>query len=249
MLYKLLVLDVDGTIIPYGMSALPSFRVTEAIKKAGEKLTICLATGRPYFLLTKIFDHLNLSGFAIINDGAQLIDIQTRKLYYERVMDPEIVSHICRIIHRAGIPFYIHDNGKDLLYTPDYIPNRPYNILTLQEHEEEKIDKLVTLISYLPSIKINKTHGAENHGLLISHASATKLHGIYEVSRILRIKKEEIIGIGDSGNDFPLLMASGLKVAMGNAIEDLKEIADHVAPSVEEDGVAHVIEKFILNSS
>lgn len=247
MQYKLLVLDVDGTIIPYDTNTLPSPRVTEAIRKAGERLTICLATGRPYFGLTKIFDHLKLSGFAIINDGAQIVDIKTKKLYYEKIMDSKTVSRICLIIHAAGIPFYIHDNGKDSLYKPGYTPQRPYNILTLKEHEEEIIDKLITLISYLPNIKINKTHGEENYGFLISHASATKLHGIYEVSKILQIKKEEIIGVGDSGNDFSLLMASGLKIAMGNAIEDLKAIADYIAPNVNEDGVAHVIDKFVLD--
>ena len=52
--------------------------------------------------------------------------------------------------------------------------------------------------------------------------------------------------MGDGYNDFPLLMASGLKIAMGNAVPELKEIADFVAPTVEEDGVAVIIEKFIL---
>jgi hydroxymethylpyrimidine pyrophosphatase-like HAD family hydrolase len=55
-----------------------------------------------------------------------------------------------------------------------------------------------------------------------------------------------MIGVGDGYNDFPLLEACGLKVAMGNALEDLKGIADYIAPSVDEDGVANVIEKFIL---
>ena len=62
----------------------------------------------------------------------------------------------------------------------------------------------------------------------------------------LGINTHEIIGVGDGYNDFPLLMACGLKVAMGNAVEDLKAIADYIAPSVEEDGVADVIDKFIL---
>ena len=52
--------------------------------------------------------------------------------------------------------------------------------------------------------------------------------------------------MGDGYNDFPLLMACGLKIAMGNAVPELKAIADFIAPSVEEDGVATVIEKFIL---
>jgi len=80
----------------------------------------------------------------------------------------------------------------------------------------------------------------------ITHIQATKLHGIEVIQKFMDLKRDEIIGCGDGYNDFPLLMASGLKVAMGNAIDELKEIADYVAPSVEEDGVADVIEKFIL---
>jgi hydroxymethylpyrimidine pyrophosphatase-like HAD family hydrolase len=62
----------------------------------------------------------------------------------------------------------------------------------------------------------------------------------------LHLKKDEIIGVGDGYNDFPLLMACGLKVAMGNAVPDLKEIADYIAPSVVEDGVVDIISKFIV---
>ena len=46
----------------------------------------------------------------------------------------------------------------------------------------------------------------------------------------------------------PLLMACGLKVAMGNGVPELKEIADYVAPSVDEDGISDVIEKFVLRT-
>ncbi len=60
------------------------------------------------------------------------------------------------------------------------------------------------------------------------------------------ILRNEIIGVGDSYNDFPLLMACGLKVAMGNAAPELKEIADYIAPTVEEDGVVDVIKRFVL---
>jgi len=69
---------------------------------------------------------------------------------------------------------------------------------------------------------------------------------IFKVAKILGIDTHEIIGIGDGYNDFPLLMACGLKVAMGNAVEDLKAIADYIAPTVSQDGVADVINKFVL---
>jgi len=83
----------------------------------------------------------------------------------------------------------------------------------------------------------------------VTHAEATKMHGILEVAKLLNIDTKEIIGVGDGYNDFPLLMACGLKVAMGNAVDDLKAIADYVAPTVDEDGLADVIEKYVLRKT
>lgn len=252
MQYKLLILDVDGTIVPYGNylgQQLPSERVTKAIREAYKRVRVCFATGRPLYMMEPIFKHLKMSGQAILNDGAQVIDIKTKKVYYERQMGKIDTEEACRILHKAHIPFYVHDNGKDIRYSGSYVPDKPYNIFTLEGFSEAKVDKIIRSLSHISGLKINKTHYGKDYSVLISHAEATKLHGIYEVATMLGVKKRQIIGVGDSGNDFPLLMASGTKVAMGNAIEDLKAVADYVAPSVDEDGVADVIEKFILSKS
>lgn len=94
-----------------------------------------------------------------------------------------------------------------------------------------------------PSLK-----GKDFYAIYITSGDATKQHAVVTLSETLGIPTEEMIGIGDHYNDFPLLMACGLKVAMGNAVDELKAIADYVVPTVEEDGVADVIEKFILSS-
>jgi len=65
----------------------------------------------------------------------------------------------------------------------------------------------------------------------------------------LNLKKENVIAVGDSGNDIPLFESAGLKVAMGNSTEDLKSKADFVTKNVENDGLAYVIEKYILQES
>ena len=61
------------------------------------------------------------------------------------------------------------------------------------------------------------------------------------------LKKEEILAIGDQNNDIALLQAGGIKVAMGNATEDLKSIADYITDSVYEDGFVKAMEKFCLS--
>lgn len=74
----------------------------------------------------------------------------------------------------------------------------------------------------------------------------TKGTGIQLIAEKLGINKDEVICIGDSGNDIDMIKFAGLGVAMGNATTQIKEVADFITLSNEEDGVAHVINKFIL---
>jgi hydroxymethylpyrimidine pyrophosphatase-like HAD family hydrolase len=76
--------------------------------------------------------------------------------------------------------------------------------------------------------------------------SVSKGDSLRNVADYLNIDLEQIMAIGDSFNDLPVFEVAGLSVAMGNAPEDLKKLADWVAPPVEKDGVAVAIEKFIL---
>ena len=249
MQYKLLILDVDGTLIPYVRDALPSQKVVDAIKKASEKLHVVIATGRPYFMLEDIFQTLNMTDYAIVNDGAQVIDIKTRNVLYHKAIDKLAVEEVIRILNKEKLDYFINDGGIDIPSSPDYVPEQPLNIFNYHTLTENELDRIITKLTHIPNIKVTKSHhGSDDKwGLIVSHAEATKLHGVFEVTKLLNVKHEETIGVGDSGNDFPLLMASGLKVAMGNALPGLKDIADYVAPSVDEDGVADVIDKFILS--
>jgi hypothetical protein len=249
MKYKALMIDVDGTLAISQENTMPSSRVTQAINKAKDKIHIGVATGRPLFLIEDILSHLELSGPSIVNDGGIVIDISTRKIHYERLLTKDHVDQAVTILTTHKIPFYIHDNDKDILHTDDYVMERPINIFTAGVHESIA-ERALQEIQNLPMLHANKYISWMNGltGILVSNAEATKQHGIMEVAKALNISTHEIIGVGDGYNDFPLLMACGLKIAMGNAVPELKEIADYIAPTVEEDGVADVIEKFILNS-
>jgi len=79
----------------------------------------------------------------------------------------------------------------------------------------------------------------------ITHEHASKLYGVQKLIKILGLEKDEVLAIGDGHNDFPLFEAAGFKVAMGNAPEELKAIADYIAPSLKDDGVAETIHRFI----
>lgn len=246
--YKALILDVDGTIVPNKKDGMPSENVAKAITKASKKIHVGIATSRPLFLLTHILKHLKLSGPTIINGGAQIIDFPSQKIIYEQTINKKNALEICKILKEMKVKFFIQDNGKDTPFSNSYISNKPFNIVVYGVKKSITIDNINKKISNIPSI-VSHMVASWTPGefcLVIGPASATKQHAILQIAKILKIKTHEIIGVGDGYNDFPLLMACGLKVAMGNAVKDLKEIADYIAPSVDEDGVADVIEKFVL---
>lgn len=246
--YKALLLDVDGTIMQNARYALPSARVSKAISKASKIVHVGLATSRPYKDAANILKHLKLSGYSIINGGSQIIDTKTNKIVWKQPMNKEDIKIVCEATYAiVKKKFWVNVGDSDVPYKRGKLPKNAFQVYLMKFTQDER-DAYVAALSHIPTIAIHSvpswTRGLTD--IIVTHALATKQHGVYEIAKLLKIETHEIIGIGDGYNDFPLLMACGLKVAMGNAASDLKEIADYIAPSVEEDGVADVIEKFIL---
>lgn len=98
------------------------------------------------------------------------------------------------------------------------------------------------------NVSVNSVQVKGMQCVFLTHLNGTKQHGVIELARHIGVDTHDMIGVGDQEIDYPLLMACGLKVAMGNAVQALKDIADYVAPSVEEDGAAEVIERFLLSN-
>jgi HAD superfamily hydrolase (TIGR01484 family) len=249
MKYKALFLDVDGTTVVHGINNLPSSRVTETIERARKKIHICLATSRPLYISQQILKHLQLSGPCVLTGGTQIYDPVKKKMIMEFPLKKKYVDSVYKYFRKHNIDIHAFDGKTDKPFHGEqkrkgimsiYVPE--IDTLTADETIKNLQQELDVNIYKIPSW----TPGMMS--LDITAKEASKLHGIVEVAKLLNIQTHEMIGVGDGYNDFPLLMACGLKIAMGNAVPELKAIADFVAPSVEEDGVATVIEKFILNT-
>lgn len=248
MQYRALFLDIDGTTVPNRADGMPSLKVREAIHKAKKKIYVCLATSRPLFMAKPIIDTLDIRGLCVINDATQIYDPVNKKIIQSIYLDQHDAPHIVKIFRSHNLPIILNDGKEEDTYVGNDLPN---NIcaLVVANVTEAAADRLTEDLSKIPSVAVHKifSYSKNLFWISVTHATATKLHGIVTIAEMLGVKPEEMIGIGDGYNDYPLLSASGLKVAMGNAAPELKAIADFIAPSVEEDGVAKVIEKFILN--
>lgn len=247
--YKALMLDIDGTIIESsGKEILPTKKVKTAINKADKLIHVGLATSRPYQMVSHIINHLSLSGPCILTGGAQVFDPVKNKVVYEKQIDLSSVNKVYKIINKYGL--IVLDDGRGLKRSLKEAEIKNPTQLWIEIENQENVDAIFSELSNISSISVHKmiSRFDGKMEMIIGHTEATKQHGIQKVAEILRIKTHDIIGVGDGYNDFPLLMACGLKIAMGNAVPELKEIADYIAPSVEEDGVADIIEKFILKN-
>jgi len=249
MTYKAIMLDLDDTTVVHGKENLPSERVASAIARAKEVIHVCLATARPLREAISIMDYLNLSGPCVIADGTQIYDPVKKKIIHNIVLPHGFPSAIYDVLLKNSLETLLYDGEKDTPYDGGSAPKKILGVY-IPHVQPTEVDRLVDILSINPAIHVQKLP-AWDKGFMSIHitsSEASKLHGILKVAKILNIKTEEIIGVGDGYNDFPLLMACGLKIAMGNAVPELKSIADFVAPSVYDDGVATVIEKFVLTS-
>ena len=242
------MLDLDGTTIHVGSTTGPTRRVRDAITLAAQRVFVGIATGRPLFYARSVLESLPLTAPCVVNGGAQIYDPMYKSIVWEKRLHLDEVEKLHIIVKGHGQKLHLNDGLKDYEVTDSFMPERPLNgaINGLDEQIADTIIHDATSLTHLILAKVpSLTPGKID--ININHSLATKQHGIFEVAKRLGVHPREIIGVGDSGNDLPLLMACGLKVAMGNGAQDLKAIADYVAPSVMDNGVADIIEKFVLS--
>lgn len=249
MKYKALFLDVDGTVVSHGIDDLPTPKVAQAIAKCKDaNVAVCLATSRTLRVTRSIIKHLDLTGYCVLSSGTQIYDPQQNKIISEKLFPTDTLETILTVAQEYGEELMIFDGEKETFYDGTRPPKKVVGIY-FPQLDPVILGKIHKKLENLSGISLHRMQAwsPKYETLDIVSKDASKLHGIVDVAKLLGIQTHEMIGVGDGYNDFPLLMACGLKIAMGNAVPELKAIADFIAPSVEEDGVATVIEKFILN--
>lgn len=250
MKYKALILDLDGTVVPSRRDGMPTERVKHAVRKASQHVKVCVASGRPYDLCVHILQALEITDPCVVDGGAEIRDPKNGSFLFRRYIPPQAQRQVLKVCQRFNIPLASSEDqyGSNLLKNPDRIKGPVAKLFIDAVSNQTAIE----LLEELESIEGVAPHLASSWqsgdvvDIHITEAQATKKHGVEELIRILGIQKSEVIGVGDHHNDLPMLESVGLKVVMGNAPEEVKAAADFVAPSLQDDGVAAVIEQFIL---
>lgn len=267
--YKLLILDVDGTLV--GRGSYPTPRVAEAIARAKAKgVVVALGTGRASEACYHLIKRLDLNGLHIFFDGAAVVDWPSNDIVFLHALPPHASQ--CLVTLAREYDLFLEIYAHDFYFIEKNGP------LAQQQQEKLQIHPLITnLMSLTERIKIVKgqllaTNEAEkcqvelitaemekhcqmswsfdaSNGIYFINAvarSVSKGEALRDVADYLNIDLSQVMAIGDSFNDIPTFEAAGFSVAMGNAPAGVKRMVDWVAPPVENDGVAVAIEQFIL---
>lgn len=258
--FKVLISDFDGTLVD--SSLIPSKEVQQAITKLIEKgYFFSIATGRLYPGVVKnVCSSLNLTSPQIVSGGSVIIDPKTEKLLWYEYISPDSAKKIVEEFLNHNFDFAVECQSK-YLFTPQgltiaaygpgvifkKITELDYNYVSKITLEGSSIPNLAEIADKLskrfPVLHIIRSGMKGSPVLDITSIKATKYLAVLELAKILQIDPKLMIGIGDGYNDYPLLSACGLKVAMGSAPKELKEIADMIVPDVFQNGLAKLINK------
>ena len=246
--YKAIFTDVDGTLITNEYGGKLTKRVKKIIINSKKNIFFGIASGRPLDRVTFIFEELGLKKPCIINGGSQIVDPVSRKVLWQQPILPKDLNTVRKQLNKLHEKVWVVDGVKEYRYEKTMKLNSPLHFF-ISKIEETKADKLIGRLSHIPTLAMTKVVAYHKGyiSLQITHAEATKHQAIMKAAQLMDINNEEIIGVGDGYNDYPMFKACGFKVAVGNAVEGLKEKADYIAPPVEDDGVADVLEKFVIN--
>lgn len=277
--YRLLVIDVDGTLLDGQSSLRP--RTREAIRRAAAAgVVVTLATGRRLRTARPIAAEVGVAVPLIVHNGALIYDTARGAILYERHLPLAVARGVVEIIVAAGFQPLAYENafrGERLFVGPaeydgphtalylrnaqDQVERRPHHLLLRAEDgdpvrlavmdEAGRVQGLAEQLASAPGCRIlvNTTALMTRHGglvLEVLEAACSKGAAVAHLAGYFGIPLQHVIAIGDHYNDQEMLRAVGLGVAVANAPADVREDADYVAPSNEDDGVAHVIERFVL---
>ncbi|MCH8062053.1 MAG: HAD family phosphatase [Chloroflexi bacterium] len=243
--YKHFFVDLDGTLI--GRDEQISRPVAEGIAKLKDRLGVSIATGREPSDVLRFARQLGLTMPQVSDNGALILDPTTGEKLWSEPLKPDVAQHVISTLVGLDVEFLATHPGGTVTDHQE-IARWDLTRVSALDLEDSKADEVVGLFSRHPDLHVVKVYLPYN-GLWavdFTRDGVNKATAVKWLSSNLGLDAASFIGAGDSYNDLPLLESCGLRIVMGNAPDELKEIADYVAPSVDEDGLAVAIEEFIL---
>ena len=228
-------IDLDGTLL--NSQSRISDRNQRALKKClDEGAAVYFVTGRPYCFtkslaetVDKFVDCLEASTAHAFFKGLHSFythDAYDKRFLYDGMND--WFSPGCQVRSHVNLPYAaLREQAKEI-----------HKILVYEE-ERSQLDIFEEQVSEIPGIQVSRYNDISFD---VTAAGVDKGHAIRDICKRLGIAREVVLAIGDAPNDMPMLKEAGIRVAMGNAKEEIRSFCERMTASNEEDGVAQVLE-------
>lgn len=269
--YSIIALDLDGTLTNSEKNITP--RTFDALMKAQrEGVRLVLASGRPTFGIAALANQLQLAdygGYVLSYNGGRIINWCEKTVIFSQVVDQKLVPILYDFAEKAQLPIvtylpeailasknegeYLAEeariNGMPVVVAQNFveeamqiaggstkflIPGEPELLVQLESEmkaalsEQMEVFRSAPFFLELPPKGIDKAQSLQR---LLTH---------------LGLERESLMAFGDGFNDLSMIQFAGQGVAMANAVEEVKSIADFVTTSNEEDGIAHALEHLLF---
>ena len=266
--YKMLFTDIDGTLL--NRERVISAKTKNQIERISKEhqIPVILISSRMPKAMNHLQNELGTNYPIISYNGALIIETANENVIHSETIPFHIVQEIFEKskIEAVHTSLYCYDNWY--VEELDFWASREIN----NTKAEPEVIKFETLFSTAPLENLNMhkimcmgdkagiddvlKHASDNFGnelnlyrskdtyLEITSNKASKATAVKKIHQNYNIKADEIIAVGDNYNDLEMLEYAGLGVAMGNAKDEIKKIADEITLSNTEDGVAELIKKY-----
>lgn len=274
MKYRLLAIDIDGTLMNSRDELTPGVR--SALVRASEAgVQVVLATGRRYRRTLPLVEPLGIDVPLITASGALIKDPIDHRTLFKAEFEPTLLRDMCRALDRLGYdPLlcgdtfsqhfdfyhavemksmrrwetaeYLEFNPLDGRLSPDMLEAPPGAFLafTFGPKEEMLAAQAVLQAEFPGMLSTNVLRSPKYRGFLVevTPAGVSKWSGVLHLAELWNVAESEICAVGDDVNDLAMIRAAGLGVAMGNAVPEVKAVADRIAPTHDEEGLIQVVE-------
>ena len=271
---RMIAMDLDGTALQNDRCSF-SPRLNAALEEAHRRgIEIAVITGRQWSMLPPaVQNHPVWENLVVLCNGAQIRRMATGEVLYAKNLSRQALEQLLKLSRELDIP--IEFSVDSVLYLTEKalnqqlgLPHLDFHINTILKNHGKVIPALEPLFEMavekvnLPHIPPHLHKQAEQllrnisvsavwsspNSIEITHPHAQKGTALDALCELLQIPVENTLALGDSGNDESMLKKAGIGIAMGNAPDFIKHIADAVSAPNDQDGAAKAIERYALNT-
>ena len=260
----LVALDLDGTLLTSDKRL--SVKAIDAVTEARRRgIKVVIATARPPRTVLEIYRHLKLNTHQINYNGALIQHPEHQQHLRHQPISPDLAYAICTVARKTDRKCIIALEILDKWFTDKHDPTlttetgklfKPDHVGPLLEPLKQPVTKLMVMappdrMAIIRKELMDRYKAAatfivnEPHLTQISHYEADKGRALRFLCEKYSVQPEHVMAIGDGPNDIGMLRFAGLGVAMGNSFPGVKEAADVVAPTNDQDGVADTFWKYV----